>query len=273
MTANTSSTEGWIDGERLFYRCWDSPVARAEVVLSHGYAEHSGRYEHLAAALGAAGARVWALDHYGHGRSAGERADISSLPAAAEDLHLLVAKAARAAGESAAGNSVYLVGHSMGGAIAAAHALAHQASLAGLVLSAPMLILSDELMALAGMDEIPDVSLAGGISRDPEVVAAYESDPLNYLGPPPKTFLASLAALPGMIERLGELTLPMLVMHGSADPLIKPETLRTLVARVGSEDLAARLWPGLMHEIFNEPEKDAVIGTLTRWITARMAND
>jgi alpha-beta hydrolase superfamily lysophospholipase len=262
----TTSTEGWLDRERLFYRCWDSPEARTEVVLSHGYAEHSGRYEHVAAALGGAGARVWALDHYGHGRSAGERADISSLTGAAEDLHLLVAKAA------ASGKPTYLVGHSMGGAIAVAHALAHQDALAGLVLSAPMLILSDELMALASMDEIPDVSLAQGISRDPEVVAAYESDPLVYLGPPPKTFLSSLATLPAMIDRLGELTLPMLVMHGSADPLIKPETLRALVARSGSEDLAARLWPGLLHEIFNEPEKDAVIGTLVRWITERVAH-
>jgi alpha-beta hydrolase superfamily lysophospholipase len=268
MSAPTSTaTEGWLDGQRLFYRCWELPDARVDVVLSHGYAEHSGRYEHVAAALRASGARVWALDHYGHGRSAGERADISSLTGAAEDLHLLVAKAA------AAGNPTYLVGHSMGGAIAVAHALAHQDALAGLVLSAPMLVLSDELAALAGMTEIPEVSLAGGISRDPAVVAAYESDPLVYLGPPPKAFLSSLATLPAMIDRLGELSLPMLVMHGSADPLIKPETLRTLVARVGSEDLAARLWPGLMHEIFNEPEKATVIGTLARWLAARMAND
>jgi lysophospholipase len=263
----TAATEAWLDGERLFYRRWECPEARAEVVLSHGYAEHSGRYSHVAAALTAAGARVWALDHYGHGRSAGERADISSLTGAGEDLHLLVATA------GASGKPTYVVGHSMGGAIALAHALEHQDSLAGLVLSAPMLILSAELAALAGMDEIPDVSLAQGISRDPEVVAAYENDPLNYLGPPPRSFLQSLATLPALIDRLSELRLPMLVMHGSADPLIDPETLRTLVARVGSQDLTARLWPGLMHEIFNEPEKDAVIGTLARWITARMIND
>jgi alpha-beta hydrolase superfamily lysophospholipase len=261
--------EGRFEGDRLFYRRWvPSDDTRGHVVLSHGFAEHSGRYEHVAAALLEGDLSVWALDHRGHGHSQGERADIESVAAAVADLGLFL-ELVRA---QMPDGPLFLVGHSMGGLIATAFAEKYQDQLAGLALSGALLHLAPEVAALADQEEIPDLGLADAVSSDPAVVQAYKDDPLVYLGPPPAGFLR--AAVQGVEEAraaLDQLTLPILVMHGSADLLVSPQALRDVVARVASQDLTARLWPGLWHEIFNEPAGAAVLDVLRNWITERVA--
>jgi alpha-beta hydrolase superfamily lysophospholipase len=268
MLPMTKLAEGRFAGGRLYYRHWDTAgPAVAQVVIAHGFAEHSGRYAHVASALNEAGFSVWALDHRGHGQSEGERADIESVSAAVADLDLLV-DTVRAAVPS---GSLFLVGHSMGGLIAAAYAEDHQDRLSGLVLSGALLYVAPEIAALADLEEIPDLGLADAVSSDPAVVQAYKDDPLVYLGPPPRRFIESFAQVEDVRARLKELSLPLLAMHGSSDLLVSPQALRDLVAAVSSEDLTAVLWPGLWHEIFNEPRKDEVISTMVRWIAARAA--
>lgn len=259
--------EGRFADDRLFYQAWPVEPARGHVVISHGFAEHGGRYAHVASALNAAGLAVWAPDHRGHGRSDGETANIESVWAAVADLDLLVGLVRRAAGDA----PLFLVGHSMGGLIAAAYAVEHQDRLSGLALSGALLHIAPELLALADLEEIPDLGLADAVSRDPAVVTAYKEDPLVYLGPPPRGFLEAAGQVDEVRGRLGELSLPMLVMHGSADLLVNPQALRDVVGSASSEDLTAILWPGLWHEIFNEPERDEVIRVLTDWIAARLA--
>ncbi|MCU4184510.1 lysophospholipase [Acidiferrimicrobium sp. IK] len=259
-------SEGRFAGGRLYYRHWPVPDPVATVVVSHGFAEHSGRYHHVAAALGAVGLDVWAADHRGHGRSEGERADIESLAAAVDDLDVFVDLVREARPDL----PVFLVGHSMGGLIAAAYAEDHQDRLAGLGLSGPLLFAPPELLALADAPEIPDLGLADAVSSDPAVVADYKADPLNYLGPPPRGFLRAAGELIEVRRRLSELTVPILVMQGSADLLVSPQALRDVVAAVSSEDLTARLWPGLWHEIFNEPTRAEVLAVLRDWIVERL---
>lgn len=257
--------EGRFADGRLFYRAWPVEPARAQVVIAHGYAEHSGRYAHVAGALNAVGLAVWALDHRGHGKSEGERGNIESVWTAVADLDAFVGVVTR----SAPSDRLFLVGHSMGGLIAAAYAVEHQDRLDGLALSGALLHVAPELVALADLEEIPDLGLADAISRDPAVVATYKDDPLVYLGPPPRGFLQSAGQVDEVRDRLGELTLPVLVMHGSGDLLVSPQALRDVVARVASTDVTAILWPDLWHEIFNEPESDEVLATLVAWLTAR----
>ena len=260
-------TEGRFAGGRLYYRRWDIPdPAKAQVVISHGFAEHSGRYAHVASALNAAGFSAWALDHRGHGQSEGDRADIESVSSAVADLDLFVdvVRATVPAGP------LFLVGHSMGGLIAAAYAEDHQERLKGLVLSGALLYVAPEIAALAELEEIPDLGLADAVSSDPAVVQAYKDDPLVYLGPPPRRFIESFGQVEAVRSRLKELTLPILAMHGSADLLVSPQALRDLVASASSDDLTAVLWPGLWHEIFNEPRKSEVISTMVDWIAARV---
>ncbi|HET9692612.1 MAG TPA: alpha/beta hydrolase [Acidimicrobiales bacterium] len=259
--------EGRHAGGRLFHRHWPVDDPRGVVVIAHGYAEHSGRYRHVAAALVAAGLDTWAPDHRGHGRSEGaERANIESVELAVADLDAMVDVAVAAS----PGVPVFVLGHSMGGLIATAYAEAHQERLNGLVLSGPLVHVDPGLVALADAPEIPDLGLADAVSRDQAVVADYKADELNWNGPPPRGFLRAAGEVDGVRARFGELTLPLLVMHGSGDLLVSPQALRDLVAGVGSDDLTARLWPGLFHEIFNEPERAEVLAVLVAWISERI---
>jgi acylglycerol lipase len=251
---------------RLYFRAWTVDEPAAQVVISHGYAEHSGRYEHVAAALNQAGVDVWAPDHRGHGQSEGERGNIESVWAAVADLDLFVDLVR----ERQPDRQLFLVGHSMGGLIATAYALEHHERLDGLALSGPLLHIAPEIVDLARLDEIPDLGLADAISSDPEVVKAYKDDPLVYLGPPPRGFLQAAGQVGEVRERLAGIALPLLIMQGSADLLVSPQALRDVVASVASEDLTAVLWPGLWHEIFNEPRQAEVIGTLSDWISTRL---
>ena len=261
-----SDREGRFAGDRLFYRVWDTTAPVASVVLAHGYAEHSGRYEHVGVALAAAGFRTWALDHHGHGHSQGDRADIRSLGEAVSDVDgfvdLVVAEARDA--------PVFLVGHSMGGLIATAYAEDHGDRLRGLVLSGAAVAVNPTLEAMREMDEIPHVPLAPMVSRDPEVVAAYESDPLNYLGPMPRAMLDAFAEIALVRDRLAEITIPVLVMHGGADALVPAQAAEDIAKGVSSDDVTLKVWPELYHEIFNEPEQAEVIGTMIDWLGAHV---
>lgn len=258
--------ERYLRGGSTYFQLWRGPQARASVVLSHGYAEHSGRYAHVAARLVDAGLAVYAVDHRGHGKSAGERGDIESWDAVVADLDAVVDTAVA----ESDGLPVFMVGHSLGGAVAIAYALAHQDRLAGLALSAPAIHVAPELLALADLPEIPPLPLADGVCSDAGVVQAYKDDPLVYQGPPPRNLLLLMAQAPdSLVSRLPELTIPVQVMHGSADALIPLGALRAVVAGVSSQDLVAQVWPGLFHEIFNEPTDGAVLDALAGWISVR----
>lgn len=263
--SGTRQEEGRLDSGRLFYRAWLSGQPGFAVVISHGFAEHSGRYGHVAEALVEAGASVWAPDHFGHGLSEGPRADIGSVWSAVSDLDLVVDLVRERQPEG----PLFLVGHSMGGLIAAAYAEDHQERLDGLVLSGALLHVPPELVALADLPEIPDLGLADAISSDPAVVRAYKEDPLVYLGPPPRGFLRSTGQVEQVRARLEELSLPILTMHGSQDLLVSPQAWRDTLSSVTSEDLTGVLWPGLYHEIFNEPNKEEVIAAMVAWVSKR----
>jgi alpha-beta hydrolase superfamily lysophospholipase len=258
--------DGRLANDELYYRVWDTPSSRADVLISHGYAEHAGRYDHVARALNDAGATVWAIDHRGHGSSAGERGDAGTWESVVADFDLLV----DAAEDEGGGRPRFLVGHSLGGAIAIAYAEAHQDRLTALSLSAPAIVFPAEILALAELPEIPDLPLADVVSSDPAVVQAYKDDPLVYQGPPPRGMLAALAGVQSVVDRLPEITIPVQIMHGSSDLIVPTDAYKAVVAGVSSDDVVARLWPGLYHEIFNEPTGGAVVGALVAWISARL---
>lgn len=169
----------------LVARTWSEPGPGGDakpshvVLLSHGYGEHIGRYEHVADALATHGAVVYGVDHLGHGKSDGERVVVSDFEDVVTDLHALD-DTARAEWP---GLPVVLVGHSMGGLIAARYAQRYGDTLAALVLSGPVIGDWQAAKALLAMDEIPDVPLdIGTLSRDPSVGERYAADPLVWHG-------------------------------------------------------------------------------------------
>jgi alpha-beta hydrolase superfamily lysophospholipase len=258
--------DGRLAEDELYYRVWDTESPRADVLISHGYAEHGGRYDHVARALNEVGVTVWALDHRGHGMSKGERGDFGTWESVVDDFDQFVDVVEAEGGH----RPRLLVGHSAGGAIAIAYAERHQNRLTGLSLSAPAIVLPDDILALADLPEIPDLPLADVVSSDPAVVQAYKDDPLVYQGPPPKAMLMALGAIEALVDDMADITIPVQIMHGAADLIVPADAYKAVVAGVSSDDVVARLWPGLYHEIFNEPTGGAVVGALVAWISARL---
>ena len=263
-------------GQRLYSQCWQPDRdASAVVVLAHGLAEHSGRYLSLAARLTARGVALHAHDMRGHGRSPGVRAYAVSFAALVGDLAALIARA-RARHP---GLPLTLIGHSFGGAVALTVALDCPALVGSLVLSAPAIASDPEVSPLkvalgrvlstlsprTGILRLP----AAAISRDPAVVLAYEKDPLVYRGAvPARTLVELLGAIKRIQARVTELRAPTLVLHGCEDRLVPLRFNSAVYARFGSADLTIRLYEGLFHEVFNEPEQAQVYADLDAWMDA-----
>jgi lysophospholipase len=249
--------------------------ARGKVIIAHGFGEHGGRYGYVAERLAREGYLVFAPDHHGHGRSEGTRGRIS-FPEAVADLDRLVDMAHDPPDEL----PVFMLGHSMGGALALRYALEHADRLAGLILSGPLVQVEGRAAAkLLGRilgTVAPGLPLArldaNLVSRDPEVVRAYVEDPLVFHEPLPagtvSEFLRHAATLPGEVDRV---RLPTLLMYGSEDGLCDPRGAVLISQRIGSSDLTTKSYDGLYHEILNEPEQERVLGDLCSWLAARVA--
>ncbi|MQA96414.1 MAG: alpha/beta fold hydrolase [Streptosporangiales bacterium] len=248
---------------RISVRSWPGTSPRYVALLVHGYGEHIGRYEYVADALVRHGAAVYGPDHMGHGRSDGDRVYIENFEEVVTDVH---AVAERAAGEHP-GLPVVLIGHSMGGMIAARYAQRYGRDLAAIVLSGPVLG-RWEPTRLAELDVIPDTPIdIATLSRDLEVGRAYEADPLVWHGPFKRQTLQALARCLDTINAGGRLgALPTLWVHGAADELVPLVDSRTGIDAVAGTDLRERVYPEARHEVFNETNKDEVLADVTGFI-------
>jgi alpha-beta hydrolase superfamily lysophospholipase len=277
-TTRTERTFDGVGGVRIVYDVWTPDIApRAVVVLSHGLGEYARRYDHVARRFGEAGLLTYALDHRGHGRSGGKRMLVRDISEYTGDFDILVGIASR---ENPGLRSIVL-GHSMGGGIVFAYGVERPDNYDLMVLSAPAVAAQDlvsPLLAFAA--KILGVLLPGlpaqeldvkAISRDPAVVAAYNADPLVYHGKVPAGVGRALLQVGETMEqRAPALTAPLLVVHGSEDRLIPVEGSRRLIGSVGSDDVELKVYPGLYHEVFNEPEQDQVLGDVVSWILNRL---
>ncbi len=277
MTRTEKTFEG-VGGITIVYDVWmpDTPV-RAVVVLAHGYGEHARRYDHVAQRFGEAGLAMYALDHRGHGRAGGKRVRVRHIKEFVSDYRTLVLTARK----ENPGLPIVVLGHSMGGGIAFAYGVAHPAEYDLMVLSGPALAAHksvSKFKAVLGKTVgsiLPDLPIekieAAMVSRDPQVVADYESDPLVYRGKVPAGIGKALLVVGETMERKAPgITAPLLVVHGEDDQLIPVEGSRRLVACIGSTDVELKVYPELYHEVFNEPERDRVLEDVTTWITARL---
>jgi lysophospholipase len=266
-------------GVTLRLQSWqpdDGPV-RATLVVAHGLGEHGGRYGELVARLVARGFAVYAPDHRGHGRSGGPRAQVGRFAWLVEDLDAVMQQAAR----EHPGARRFLLGHSMGGAIALTWALDHPGQLAGLILSGPAIappaavpattVMMVRLLSFVAPGTGAIALPPEDVSRDPAVVRAYIEDPLVLHGPVPARTLAELLlamkALPPRVQALRD---PVLVLHGTADRLVAYADVAPVFERLGSPDRTVRTYPGLYHEVLNEPERAQVFADLEAWLDAHL---
>lgn len=278
-TTRTERSFGGAAGVRIVYDVWTpEPPARGVVVLSHGYAEHARRYDHVAQRFGDAGLVTYTLDHRGHGRSGGKRVWLKQLSDYTDDFAALVDIAA---GDYPDLNRIVL-GHSMGGGIVFAYGAEHPEDYVAMVLSGPAVAAQLEVprpLAVAAKllgSAFPGAAVrtldADAVSRDPEVVAKYKSDPLVYHGKfPAGVSRALLQVGENQPQLAAKLTKPLLIVHGDKDRLISVEGSRMLVANAASADVTLKVYQGLFHEVFNEPEKDDVLDDVTSWIETHVS--
>jgi alpha-beta hydrolase superfamily lysophospholipase len=280
------------------------------VLIVHGHAEHSGRYDYVGAWLAERGYVAEAFDLRGHGQSPGRRAFVRSFDEYLADLEAVLADVQG----RHAGRPLFLLGHSMGGAIvplyvirqesvAEAYLREHVAEasqprmqddshlsaraelrydgIIGIILSgpgirgrrsAPRPILW--LFRIIGR-LLPKLRLtklaAGDVSRDPDVVARYDADPLNYRrGMPAGTLVAMINAGREIHDNMERFSLPLFIVHGAEDALTDPEGSRELFARATTNDKELKVYPGLFHEVLNEPEKGQILTDIASWLDAHV---
>ncbi|MFT3663635.1 lysophospholipase [Piscinibacter sp.] len=267
------------DGLALARRDWPAAgAARGTVLLVHGLGEHAGRYEHLAARLAAQGWRVVGYDQRGHGASPGARGALPDGEALLRDLAAVI-DAVRAERPG----PLVLLGHSMGGLVAARFvaeglrtpAAAWSRPVDALVLSSPALAAdtsAGQKLLLATLGGIaPNLAVNNGlkpawISRDAAVVAAYVADARVHdrITPRLARFILDGGAL---VRRLAPLwRVPTLLLWAGADRCVAPRGSAEFAAAAPAGMVQAQDFPALYHEIFNEPERDAVIERLTGWL-------
>jgi alpha-beta hydrolase superfamily lysophospholipase len=265
------------DGLKLHVRRWPADARRhGTVFIVHGLGEHIGRYADVAAALNAAGWDVVGHDQRGHGPSGGARGSIASQASYLEDLAQLL-------DNTPSSGARVLLGHSLGGAIAARFAAERAASdpapwsrpLDALVLSSPALdpgMNGAQKLLLALTEKLlPDLRVGNGldpawISRSAEVVAAYQSDPLVHSRVTPRVVRFILDGAEAVFAAAPRWPLPTLLMWAGADRCVAPAGSARFASLAAPAQLTAREWPGLAHEIFNEPEREQVLATLTTWL-------
>jgi lysophospholipase len=264
-----------VRGLPIAHREWLPDAAtRGTVVIAHGINEHGGRYAHVAERLTGEGWMVGALDHRGHGLSGGRRAAVERFDDWVTDLDSYVSEVL-----ATAPRPLFLVGHSLGGLIATVYALRHQDRLDGLVLSSPSVMPPRALSPAAlragrllsrWAANLPLIGLRlDAVSRDPAVVQAYRDDPLVHLGRMrARTGAETLRAIAEVQRDIGQLRLPLLAMQGTVDLLVDPRSARWVDEHAGSADHTLRIYEGMYHEVFNEPERDRVLDDLAGWLVA-----
>ena len=265
-------------GRTIYFQCWEPESApRAVLLIAHGAGEHSARYARLAQYFTAADYAVAALDHNGHGYSEGRPGHVHAF----DDYLVDLEKFHRLFASRFSSLPMFLLGHSMGGLITSNYLVRHQHEFVGGILSGaaiktdlqPGAVQMALLRLLALL--VPRLGMlklnAQGVSRDAEVVREYIADPLVFHGRMSACMLRELfRGMSSIHAAAASISLPLLILHGGADVMTAPEGSRFLYEHIGSSDKALHIYEGLYHEIFNEPERDAVLAEVLAWCEHRL---
>jgi len=276
-------TKEWIemDGKQFYSISYKTKASapKANIVAIHGFGENISRYAHVFKYFAEAGYNVHGFDQRGFGRTGRKNGPLGHSGNLAQ-IHLDITQYANRVKEN--GVPSILFGHSMGGlrvlnyaadpvlasnfvgVIASASAIKPHKSIA----PGPLLYYSASALATV----LPKMQMASNldvnkISRDPAVIQDYKADPYNY-------DIGSLQTLKDMLQsgdamaksKAKNIQIPILIAHGDADEITCPETSKLVYEKISSPKKALKLWPGLFHEIHNEPEKNEVLKCYVEWM-------
>ena len=273
MTATTGHFTA-TDGVELFTRAWTIDDARYDLLLVHGLGEHSGRWDHVAEYLNRHGANVYSYDLRGHGESGGDRVYLDEFAELYRDIGAMAAETA-----ASSGRPWVLYGHSLGGLQSAGYLIEGYQPIPNLaVLSAPAMVATrsvDSVLKVAAnvLGRVtPSVAIENKItgeqlSRDPAVGEAYFEDPLVQTKATTRFGMVAYREQDALSGRLGDITVPTLVIHGADDELVEPAASAGLAR---SDSVTRKVYPGIRHELHNEPESTQVLGDITDWIDSQL---
>ncbi len=279
QTASLPTTEDTFtgkDGLAIFYRSWPAPGSpKAVVVICHGFNAHGGQYAWAAAQLNAAGFAVYAADLRGRGQSEGERFYVEDIGDYVADLAGMIAIAR----ERHPGLPVFVLGHSAGGVTGAVYALDHQSEIAGFIcesfafqVPAPGFVIA----AIRGVSHVaphlPILKLANkDFSRDPDVVAALDGDPLITNETQPAMTVAALSRADLRLnDSFGQITVPLLILHGTADHATVCKGSEYFLEHAGSADKTLKLYEGHFHDLLADIGREEVMADIVAWLDARV---
>ena len=282
MTTFKPMTEGsfkGVGGIRIFTREWQ-PEGKAHgvVVISHGLNAHSGLYAWAAQQFTSNGLAVYALDHRGRGRSDGERFFVKKFADWTRDLATFI----DIVKTREPGLPVFLFGHSAGGVIACGYTLDHQDQISGLIVEDFAYQIPAPDVALAILKGVSHVAPHAHIlklknedfSRDPAVVAALNADPLIANESQPSETVAELVRADELLKKsFQKITLPLLILHGTADKVTKPSGSQEFYEKVGSSDKTLKLYEGHFHDLLADIGKQQVMADIQAWIDERLGTN
>lgn len=261
------------DGKKLFFQSWTtSEKPRLIIALVHGLGEHSGRYGHWAERFGKEDMVFASFDLRGHGLSEGKKGNIFSMEVALDDITFFLDKIDRLF----PGIPVVLYGHSLGGNLAVNYVLRGKSDIKGLIVTSPWLMLSSPppkvikvIINLLG-SFLPEYTRASGLDtdglcHDRIVIEKYKSDPLVHDRISAGLFLTASQGGKEAIARSGDISLPVLIMHGTDDRITSPEG-SIVFRRNAGDNITLKLWEGYKHELHNEPEKEEVFKFIINYL-------
>lgn len=267
------------DGTNLAVFSWIPDSPKATIVIAHGYADHARRFSHVAEYLVQQGYAVYAADQRGHGASKGDaHGYFERFATQSDDMARVIAWASA----ERKGLPLFLLGHSMGGLLSLIYAIGDQSALKGLLVSATFMATSKDVPAVQSlvvrainrvaprMAVVPRVD-AAALSHDQSVVNSYLTDPDVFQGKPSaRVSVEAVDASDYVLANLRKITLPILIMHGTADRIANPKYSQIIYDSVGSKDKTLKLYDGFYHEIMNEIDKARVLADVGDWLARHL---
>jgi alpha-beta hydrolase superfamily lysophospholipase len=270
MMNKVETTISSFDGTKLYFS--KNPVngAKASVVIVHGLCEHAGRYDYVTEKLNLNGFNVYRFDHRGHARSEGPRTFYSDFNQLVDDVNAVVETALQESGEL----PLFVIGHSMGGFASSSFGTKYPGKVKGIVLSGALTryftkVAGELPMALPLGTYFPN-ELGSGVCSDPAVVNAYNNDPLVEKQISVDLFNSLGNGIEWLTQHAASFVDPVLVLHGANDGLVSERDSREFYGDIASTDKTLKIYAHLMHEIFNEPSRDEVIGEAIAWMQKRI---
>jgi alpha-beta hydrolase superfamily lysophospholipase len=263
--------------DNIYYQFWlPEKEIKAVLLIVHGLAEHSGRYENIINWFVPLGYAVYALDHIGHGKSSGQRGYVDNFSDYTYTLKIYLDKVQN----WQKNKPIFLFGHSMGGLISASFLLSYKTQLAGAIFSSPSIKSPKKVSSILVMigtllsKLLPTIGLikltSEGVSSDKTVVDNYLVDPLVYTGKTTARLASELyKAMQIVFLEASNISLPIIIFQGGQDQLVHPDGAQILFDMVSSADKTLKIYEQMQHEVFNEPGNERVLDDMQDWLDKR----